>query len=197
MAAITCQPEFALSAAPTGRTVSLVLNGEAWGVIVDSDIAGDPGALGVGTEVENLSATRIIVAHARPALDGDRPMLTWTRASVEALHAACRRCLDAIAPGATLLLWPRADQLVSDIPSGLSLLRVFEGEPLGLVLDPDAMVTASMREHRADHLDRFADALASQPRTALLIDRGDLPATFAPHLPRLRQPESPRPGHGA
>ncbi|MBL8761035.1 MAG: hypothetical protein JNL50_06995 [Phycisphaerae bacterium] len=197
MDAITCQPEFMLSAAPTGRTVFLALNGEAWGAIVDSDIAGDPGALGAATDLKNLGATRIIVAHARPATYGDRPVLTWTRASVEAFQAACRRWLDAIAPGATLLLWPRADQLVSDIPSGLSLLRAFEGERLGLVLDPDAMITASMLAHRADYLDRFADALASHASTALVMDRGGLPATFASHLPRLRQPQPPRHGHGA
>lgn len=183
------QPTFALPAAPTGRSFSITHEGNPWGAILDSDIATDPNSPALRGELVKLGATRVVVAHARPAQEDDRPALAWTRASIEALHGACRRWLGAIAPGATLLLWPRADQIVSDIPSAWSLLRTLETERLGLVLDPDAMITASMREHRADHLQRLADALASEPRTALLIDRGGLPGDYAPNLPRLRQPE--------
>lgn len=182
------QPTFSLPAAPTGHSFAITHEGSAWGTIVDSDIGTDPNSPPLRDELARLGATRIVVAHARPAQEDDRPALAWTRASVEAIHGACRRWLGAIAPGATLLLWPRADQIVSDIPSAWSLLRTLETERLGLVLDPDAMITTSMREHRADHLQRFADALASEPRTALLIDRGGLPGDYAPHLPRLRQP---------
>lgn len=189
MGTLGTQPTFSLPGAPTGRSFAITHEGNPWGAILDSDIATDPNSPALRGELAKLGATRIVVAHARPAQEDDRPALAWTRASVEALHGACRRWLGAIAPGATLLLWPRADQIVSDIPSAWSLLRTIETERLGLVLDPDAMVTASMREHRADHLQRFADALASEPRTALLIDRGGLPGDYAPNLPRLRQPE--------
>lgn len=188
MVSLTAHPEFVLSTEPTGRSVTLSLDGPVWGVVVDSDIAADPGSPDVGGVVRGLGPTRIVFAHARPSKAEDGPVLAWTRSSVEGLHGACRRWLSAIDPGATLLLWPRADQIVSDIPSAWSLLRTLETERLGLVLDPDAMITPSMREHREDHLERFADALAAQPRSALVIDRGNLPASFAAHLPRLRQP---------
>lgn len=178
------------------RSFAITHDGGEWGAIVDSDIATDPSSPALRGELAKLGATRVVVAHARPAQEGDRPALAWTRASVDAFHGACRRWLGALATGATLLLWPRADQVVSDIPSAWSLLRTLETERLGLVLDPDAMITESMREHRADHLQRFADALASEPRTAMLIDRGGLPEDYALHLPRLRQPEIPHAAHG-
>lgn len=189
MGTLRTSPDFALAAAPTDRSFAIKHDGNPWGAILDSDIATDPNSPALRGELAKLGATRIIIAHAWPAQEDDRPVLAWTRASVEALHGACRRWLGAIASGATLLLWPRADQIVSDIPSAWSLLRTLETDRLGLVLDPDAMITASMREHRADHLQRFADALAPEPRTALLIDRGGLPGDYALHLPRLRQPE--------
>lgn len=188
MVTLTARTAFALSTGPTGRSVTLLQDNNAWGAIVDSDIAADPGLPELAAVLRGLGATRIVVAHARPSVEEDRPALTWTRSSVEGLYAACRRWLSAIDSGATLLLWPRADQLVSDIPSAWSLLRTLETERLGLVLDPDAMITGSMREHRDDHLERLGDALASQPRTAMVIDRGSLPAGFAAHLPRLHQP---------
>jgi len=189
MVSLTAQSDFVLSADPTGRPFALLQDGRAWGVIVDLDIATDTGAPELGAVLRGLGATRIVVAHARPSAEEDRPALAWTRSSVEGLHAASRRWLAAIDPGATLLLWPRADQIVSDIPSAWSLLRTIETERLGLVLDPDAMITASMREHREDHLGRLADSLGNQPRAALVVDRGDLPTGFSPHLPRLRQPD--------
>ncbi|MFO0833904.1 MAG: hypothetical protein U0638_02955 [Phycisphaerales bacterium] len=196
MGTLGTQPIFTLAAAPTGRSFAITHDGGVWGAIVDSDIATDPSSPALRGELAKLGATRIVVAHARPGHEGDRPALAWTRASVEALHGACQRWLGAVAPGATLLLWPRADQLISDIPSAWSLLRTLETERLGLLLDPDAMITESMRVHRADHLQRFADSLASEPRTALLIDRGGLPGDYAPQLPRLRQPEISHAAHG-
>lgn len=196
MEILTTRPNFALAAAPTGRSFAITHQGSAWGTIVDSDIATDPNSPALRGELAKLGATRIVVAHARPAQEDERPALAWTRTSVEAFHGACRRWLGVIAPGATLLLWPRADQIISDIPSAWSLLRTLETERLGLVLDPDAMITESMRSHRADHLQRFADALASEPRTALVIDRGGLPGDYAPHLPRLRQAEISHVTHG-
>ena len=188
MVTLAAHPDFVLSNDPTDRFFALWQEGQCWGVIVDSDIASDPSSPKLGDALRALSATRIVVAHARPSVEDGRPALAWTRASVEGLHAACRRWLGAIDPGATLLLWPRADQIVSDIPSAWSLLRTLETERLGLVLDPDAMITPSMREHREDHLRRLAEALGTQPRTAMVIDRGSLPTDFAPHLPRFRQP---------
>lgn len=196
MVTLTAHPDFVLSGDPTGRCIALSQGGRAWGVIVDSDIASDPSSPELGAVLRGLGATRIVVAHGRPIADEGRPALAWARSSVEGLHAACRRWLNAIDPGATLLLWPRADQIVSDIPSAWSLLRTLETERLGLVLDPDAMITPSMREHREDHLGRLGEALGTQPRTALVVDRGNLPTDFAPHLPRLRQPRDSRNASG-
>ncbi|MCC6229188.1 MAG: hypothetical protein IT432_08180 [Phycisphaerales bacterium] len=188
MVTLTTQPDFVLSTSPTGRSVTLMHDGNVWGVIVDSDIATDPGSPEVARVIGGVGATRLVVAHARPTMEEGRATLSWTRSSVEGLHAACRRWLSVIGPGVTLLLWPRADQIVSDIPSVWSLLRTLETERLGLVLDPDSMITESMREYRTEHLERFGESLASQPRTALVVDRGNLPSDFAAHLPRLRQP---------
>lgn len=96
---------------------------------------------------------------------------SWTTDSRATLDAALDRLL-AIAPfttGTSLLLRPHARHLLSDIPRCLNLLRSRANQPLGLVLDPAAMLEPSMLNHAEDHCRRILEALADHPAVAGVV----------------------------
>lgn len=180
MTTITFAHPWTLAPGASGRRIAYFLLGQAHGAVLDIDIADRPPA--------DLPTGVIVVAHARVPAVGDGPNMPWTQAAIKHLHDACKHWLDTLPAGASLALWPRAGELISDVPSALTLWRTFDGAPLGFVLDPEALITPSMRERRDDHLERIAATLAGHPRVAFVVDRGGLPPTFAPALPRLSHP---------
>jgi hypothetical protein len=70
--------------------------------------------------------------------------------------------------GATLCLRPGAAEVLSDVPSCLVFLRSSEGAAR-LVVDPVALLTASMMERADDHLERILSALAGHPGVEALL----------------------------
>lgn len=92
---------------------------------------------------------------------------TWSRPGWDALHAMC----DAVTPelaraGLTLLLTPRAGHVLGDVQSARTWLGERAGEPVGLLLDPAALLTDAMVADAADHLERAYDALGGEPGVA-------------------------------
>jgi len=87
-------------------------------------------------------------------------------------RAALERWLDAALPemerrGGRLLIRPHARHVVSDAHAAVSLLDARAGAPLGLALDPAALLEASMLGDLDDHLVRTL-ALAG-PRAEVIV----------------------------
>lgn len=71
--------------------------------------------------------------------------------------------------GVQLCLRPRAEHVLSDAPSCLTFLRSGAGEMVRLVLDPMAMMTASMMPRAEEHVGRVLSALAGHPSVAAVM----------------------------
>jgi len=89
-------------------------------------------------------------------------------------RAALERWLDAALPvmerrGGRLLVRPHARHVVSDAHTAVSLLDARAGAPLGLALDPAALLEASMLADLDDHMVRTL-ALAG-PRADVIVLR--------------------------
>ena len=98
---------------------------------------------------------------------------TWMGQGAAALDASLDRLRPLLeARGVRLLLRTHAAHALGDIPSGLRLLREREGQPFGLLLDPVAMLTFTMRDDAPDHFARIAQALAGQSE-GIVIDTTD------------------------
>lgn len=112
------------------------------------------------------SLTRLVIELGPPAAD----TLSWSPAArgmaTDAIHAA----LEWAGPrGITLHLRPDAGHIISDIPSTLAMLR---SEPrLLLALEPMALLTEAMKEHRALHLERIRSAFGAHPQRGCVIGK--------------------------
>ena len=99
---------------------------------------------------------------------------TWTATGWEAFNALLPPLEEeAVATGRSLWLRPHARHVLSDAQGTLSAVRSLgEASPVGLLLDPAGMLTASMLDAAEDHLNRIAEALLEHPRTAAVVITG-------------------------
>jgi len=117
--------------------------GEPVGVVIGDE----PGAMPA-----RLGALPRIVRSA--PLGGGLAWLSPARAAWFARADALER-----APGgAPLVIYPRARDVISDVPSTLTFLR--SRPAWRLMLDPAELLTPEMVERAEEHLTRFADTLA-------------------------------------
>lgn len=78
----------------------------------------------------------------------------------------------ALSAGITLTLWPHAADVLSDIPSCLSLLRKFES--VELIVQPRDLLTETMLPRAEEHLARIFEAFETHPRLFAFADGCDL-----------------------
>lgn len=102
---------------------------------------------------------------------GDRDFRTWAPEAWARLDAACDRLIPELRDrGAELILRPHSAHVLSDVPSCLHFLRKREGQGVGLLLDPVAMLTGAMLTDAADYLERILWALGSlEPTRAVVV----------------------------
>lgn len=75
--------------------------------------------------------------------------------------------LERMAHGRKLVLWPRATDAVSDVPSILTFLRGHPGWEF--MLDPMALMTEEMLPRRMEHAMRMLEALGAHPALAGIV----------------------------
>lgn len=68
-----------------------------------------------------------------------------------------------------LCLRPRAQHVLSDAPSCLTFLRSSVSEGVRIVLDPMAMMTASMTPRAEEHVERVLSVLAGHPSVVAVM----------------------------
>lgn len=102
------------------------------------------------------NAPRLVVRSGRSVTDAASSFATWSSGAWEDFLARVDRAVGACP--CPLLLWPGPGSVLSDAVSTLSFARGRAG--VGLLADPAAWVTGPMLGDAADHLDRFARALA-------------------------------------
>ncbi len=93
---------------------------------------------------------------------------TWGPKGWEALQARCEALAGS---GAELLVLPHAGDVLSDVQRCLKFLDRWAevATPIGLVLDPSALMTESMLDRAADHLGRMAASLLSRRGVAGVV----------------------------
>lgn len=128
--------------------------------------------------IANLpEAPRVVLRSARPVDDAASSFATWSNAGWDSFEADLRDAIelcDNTKPKSKALLWPGVGSVLSDGVSTLSFAR--KHESVGLVIDPVAWITGSMRADAEDHLSRFADALSLCETLKAVVIR-EVPAT--------------------
>jgi hypothetical protein len=117
-----------------------------------------------------------------------RDVRTWGPEGMKALESACDAALERIGPaGGRLLLRPHARHVLSDVQRCLTFMLKRSEQPIGLLLDPTAMLDASMLAKASDHLRRSIETLAPMADAAWLAniagtgtDEDDEDAPLAP-----------------
>lgn len=105
----------------------------------------------------------------------DGPAMVWTASARAGLDTAVERLLPSLTEhGLTLAFAPRIADMLSDIPGTLSFLRKWQGHPLGIVLEPRAMLAESMVARAEEHLQRLGESLGEHPATLAVVG-GDEP----------------------
>jgi len=120
----------------------------------------------LGPSAKDLpSSGRVVVRSG--SLDGPA-FETWGPKGWEALEARCESIVES---EATLLVLPHAGDVLSDVQRCLKFLdRWAEAiEPIGLIVDPAALMTESMLDREADHLGRMAASLISRRGVAGVV----------------------------
>ncbi len=142
--------------------------------------------LGVLRELGPRPPARIILPSGW--LSGDRlerSARTWGPEGMRALEDACKHIGEwAAATGTRVLLRPHCRHVLGDVQRTISFLRAHQGSPVGLALEPCALLEQSMLSHAEDHLRSafanlapLADALClSGVRFAADADSGEPPA---------------------
>jgi hypothetical protein len=102
-----------------------------------------------------------------------RDLRAWTAPGADALAALADTLAEWAGPrGWTVCFRPHARHVLSDPQRVLSFLRGRESGPFEILLDPAAMLTASMLGAAGDHLRRAADALGGHPRVCAVAVSG-------------------------
>jgi hypothetical protein len=129
---------------------------------VAADVTLHPLLAGVAAHV----ALVITAPHAQ-ATEGETEFQpSWMPRSRD-LFGAFVAELEAAAPDRPLWVWPSAGHVISDVPSLLSFLRAHPR--WRFVLDPLAMLTASMAARTEDHLVRIFESLADHDAATALV----------------------------
>jgi len=94
---------------------------------------------------------------------------TWGPGGWKKFEATCEVLAERAGDsGIPVILRPHARHVLSDAQRCLTFLRRWEGR-LGLLLDPVAMLEASMLERAEEHLDRIVEALGEHPGVAGVV----------------------------
>lgn len=112
-------------------------------------------------------ARRVVVRSGRPEARDDTEV--WKlrmggamKAFDEALEAALAGWPENWPRGGKICVRPHAEDVVSDVPGTLGVLRRF-GERVDVLVAPGDLITAEMVKHAGDHAARIANALVEQP----------------------------------
>jgi len=137
--------------------------------------AGEPieGALNANAIRALPETPRVVLRSFRAIDDAESAFASWSNAGWESLESRVQEAIGAVGaarPGVEIVLWPSAGSVLSDGVSTLSFAR--KHPAVGLVIDPVAWVTSSMRADAEDHLDRFARALSLCETLAAVVVRG-------------------------
>jgi len=122
------------------------------------------------TESDWLAASTVGTMVVRSLAEGDTPAwLPTARGQWDARSAALTS--EAERRGVRLVLWPHAEDVVSDIPGLVTFCRAASNPRMGaesgsaatapwaLLLDPAALMTPAMLSNADDHLARLRDTL--------------------------------------
>ncbi|MEM1167146.1 MAG: hypothetical protein AAGI30_12755 [Planctomycetota bacterium] len=142
----------------------------------------DDVAWGVWDSSANLATDSLVAMDGAPRLIvwsgwlGDEPFErhpgTWMPSGLEALNGAVDAWLASPASEATrLVLRPHARHVLCDPQRCFSFLRARTDQPIGLALDPDALLEDSMHGTRDEHLDRTFEALGPMCDAVWVGDR--------------------------
>jgi hypothetical protein len=95
----------------------------------------------------------------------------WMGPGAEALDTFLDGVIDPLAnAGRTLCLLPHARHVLSDVQGSINLIRKRADQPIEVALAPIALLTPSMLDALADHLERAFDTLAEHAPFLLLTD---------------------------
>lgn len=127
----------------------------AWGVFVDA------GLVGAAVDLSSHLAGRAGVWSGSLAEQPlARDVRTWGPEGMAALNEACDAGVArAAAAGGRLLVRPHARHVLSDVQRCLTFMLKRQGQPLGLLLDPAALLDSTMLGRAADHLRRAIETL--------------------------------------
>lgn len=137
-------------------------------------------------QIVGAGVARVVVRSGWMAMDPDAgPVLSWTAGPRAKLDQAIEGLLPVLRErGATLLIRPALGDMVSDIPSALGIIRKWSNQPVGLLVEPSALLTESMIERVADHLQRIGEALGEHDATAgILLTNVAFPHGTAKRVP--------------
>ena len=162
-----------------------------WAVVMDGNPLVQLPAMPAGPAGARVALRSGWLGDEDPAEGGAPDARMWTSAAWGALDAMCDRLRAAAAErGLIPCLWPRAGHVLSDPQGCLTFLRRREASgrsDMELLLEPCAMLTASMLANAEDHLSRAFEALGGHPSvTAVMLsnlrapERGDGPLLPAP-----------------
>jgi sugar phosphate isomerase/epimerase len=143
--------------------------GAAWAAAGSSNILTDDG---VEELLRAIPVSGGLVAWSGWMGDGpgERDFRTWSAEGWARLEAACDRVVPSLAAhGVELLLRPHSAHVLSDVPSCLRFFRQREGQAVGLLLDPEAMLTPAMVGDAPDRLERILWALGPQEWTRAVV----------------------------
>jgi len=105
-----------------------------------------------------------------PSLETAHPT-NWLAPGQAALERHVDRLAEAAqAAGVTVLLRPHARHVLSDVASVRRVLPSFEGAPVSILLEPAALLEASMLEAIDEHLERIFEGLGQVAAAVLLTD---------------------------
>lgn len=108
---------------------------------------------------------RLIVRSGRPVVDESDDAAVWKLRMGGGLHAFDEALEAMVAAGTKVCLRPHAEDVISDIPGALGVMRRFDGR-VELVVAPADLVTAEMARAAADHVLRAVATFAEVPGVA-------------------------------
>lgn len=112
------------------------------------------------------------VSRAEQSDDAAASLARWGPSAQHRLGQICDDLVEQLRKtSTTLLLVPVADAPLSDPPGILTFLRARAEDPLEILLDPERLLTPSMQERAAEHLERIVAGLGNQPGVAGLVLR--------------------------
>lgn len=122
---------------------------------------------------------------------------SWLAPALRAFDAACDALAAPLASrGQLLALRPHAAHVLCDAVRCINLLRDRAGQPFGIALDVESMLTPAMRDQAADHIARWAGLLADRSAVIIAPRDADLQDMLDAHLDDAARLRTVRPGDG-